>query len=396
VSNPPWLAALDALCSKGGGLGGLVALHCLVHGLPYLPPPFDALHSSFFEGVLEGQTRKLPQHVLALDAIKEHLPAALGALYVARHVPAGFRAQATQFVRRIRDAAAVAVARSQWLSGAARAEAGRKLAAMRLSVGYADLRPEGAGARALRPDTFLENIYTLHSEKVDRLLGRLEHGMPGDSWDDAPFLVNAYYYTNTNEIVIPVANFSEPFFRAGGAGGTGAWNYGGLGAAIAHEITHAFDTDGQQLNSRGRKRQWWSARNQRGLRHRQGRLMAIYDAEGINGKATLDENLADLGGLEIALAAAKAAGVLETPAAVREFFTAYAVSWRTKEQGAKKRQRLLADKHAPVEARVNLIVSQFDEWYEAFGVGPSCRLYREPRTRLHLFAGKCLALDVRE
>lgn len=402
VGDPLWLEVIDKLFKEeaaavgaGGKISCLLALHTLVHALPFLPPPFDTIHSAFFEGVLEGQEKKYPQRVLALETIKEFLADSLAYLYVKSHIVGGthpdpdFKGESTQFVRTLVAAAAKAIKNAKWISESATAEAERKLASMRLSVGYSTGKLREPPTKVpLRPDTFLENIYQLQSEKVDRRLLRLKRGVPADYWDEPPFLVNAYYYHSSNEIVIPAANFCPPFYKRQGRGGpvTTAWNYGGLGAAIAHEITHAFDSQGQGLNSRGRKRIWWSRKDRRHLKHRQARLVDIYSAAGVNGKATLDENIADLGGLEIALEALKGGlGPSVSLEALRSFFTSYAVSWRTEEKAAKKKQRLLADKHSPVEERVNRIVSQFDEWYDAFDVKSNAALYRSPRSRLHLF-----------
>jgi putative endopeptidase len=380
VSKPLWLEALNAAWSDVSL--ELLALHALIHGLPYLPPPFDAIHSEFFERVLAGQSSKTPQRVLAMNTLKEVLPDALAYVYVRNSVPSRLKGEATRFVETIVSAAQEAIKEADWMSAAAKKEAARKVGAMELCVGYSEPKiHEKPVYPLLDPDAFLENIYRLAARKVDMRLARLEHGVPAAYWDEPPFSVNAYYYHSMNEIVIPAANFVRPFYKGAGAPAA-AWNFGGLGAIIAHEITHAFDSQGQDINSRGRKRMWWSTSDRRGLQHRQRRLVDLYSVGGVNGKATLDENIADLGGLDIALRALH--GSPPSKQALRDFFAAYAVSWRTKEKEEKKKQRLLADKHAPVEYRVNMIVSQFDEWYEAFGVTDSHALYRAPRSRIHL------------
>lgn len=380
VSNPTWLEALNGAWSNVSL--ELLALHALIHGLPYLPPPYDAIHSDFFERVLAGQSSKTPQRVLAMNTLKVLLPDALGYFYVRNSVSSGLKREATRFVEAIVTAAQEEIKAVDWMSAAAKKEAARKVGTMQLCVAYSESKiHEKSVYPLLEPDAFLENIYRLAARKVVMRLARLEHGLPAGYWDEPPFSVNAYYYHSTNEIVIPAANFVAPFYKGGGAANA-AWNFGGLGAVVAHEITHAFDSEGQDINSRGRKRMWWPMRDQGRLQHRERRLIDLYSVGGVNGKATLDENIADLGGLDIALRGLQ--GNSPSKQDLRDFFVAYAVSWRTKEKDEKKRQRLLADKHAPVEYRVNMIVSQFDEWYEAFGVTDAHALYRAPRSRIHL------------
>jgi hypothetical protein len=171
-------------------------------------------------------------------------------------------------------------------------------------------------------------------------------------------------------------------------------NYGGLGAVIGHEITHAFDVDGKEFTATGEKKNWWTKKDNYQYKKRTDELVKLFDSgkvlgHSVDGYLTLSENLADLGGLAIALDALKNelkdASEDEKKKQIREFFISYAVSWRVKERPRKVIQSLFLDVHSPAELRVNFIISQFDDWYELFGVVTGNSLYIPPEDRIRVF-----------
>jgi putative endopeptidase len=214
--------------------------------------------------------------------------------------------------------------------------------------------------------------------------------MPKDFWEEGVYTVNAFYYHDTNEILIPAGSFFWPFFSDTMLG----WSYGGLGAIIGHEMTHAFDEQGCEYNERGAELPWWSASDREHYKEKTQALVNLYGEQkilghSVNGHKTLDENLADLGGLAIALDALKRELVSvteeERKKQLRDFFVSYAVSWRTKEHNQRRLQRLVMDAHAPIELRVNLVVAQFEEWYQVFGIQTGDYLYIPPEERIRIF-----------
>jgi putative endopeptidase len=374
----------------------LFAAHTLLHAVPYLPAPFDDWHFDLFGRRLQGQQKKTPQLRLTLQTAKSLAAPVLGFLFRRDHLTDDFRRQATQFVRSIVDVAVARVGKTEWLEPVTRRRAAEKLRRMRLAVGYADSYATcPMRLPALQTDTFLANIYLLEAAQTELQIGRL-HDAPADPykvWDEAPYIVNAFYYNEINQIIIPAGNFFWPFYNQGQAQWLG-WNYGGLGSMIGHEIVHAFDKEGQMIDERGDSKDWWTRRDEEAFREITTALVRTFNqakvlGRPVNGAATLNENLADLGGLGIALEALKRElrGVPESERQrhLRDFFVAYAVSWRTKEQPARRLQRLFLDKHAPVEARVNFIVQHFDEWYEAFEIKTDDALYIPPEERLRIF-----------
>ncbi len=378
----------------------LTVLHTVLHALPYLPPPFDEKHFELFERQLRGQEIKRPQIQLTMDILKLQLSAPLGILYVNRTPGAARkRADALHFVRTIQESAADRMLTLDWLGPKAREKAAKKIRSMTLCVGYADdIQQKLQTPPRLQTDNLLANIYLLEAARTSELVKRCltNHGKTrlDKLWDEPPFAVNAYYYHETNQIVIPAGSFLWPFYS--GKESQLGWDYGGLGAIIGHELTHAFDEEGKEFNEKGVAERWWSSTDFKRYKEKTKELIRLFDQAKImdrpvNGTATLSENLADLGGLGIALDALKEEFVKRRLSEesrahhLREFFTSYAVSWRTKERPERTLQRLFMDKHAPAELRVNKIVIQFDEWYEAFGVKTADALYIPPEERLRIF-----------
>jgi putative endopeptidase len=399
VESVPWLQTLDHLFSSVSPAewSRLLALHTLLHAAPFLPPPFDDMQFKVFGRRLAGQREKTPQPVLVLNTVKERLPFDLGAAFVQKYLPADFKDRAMSFVNTIQAAAARRLRANHWMSPAARRRAAEKVERMELSVGYSGAAVTGRfrpAIPALDPARLLKNVYSLDEAVTDFEVAKLSRNLPRGFWQDPPYIVNAYYYHETNEIVVPGGNFLWPFFREEAAIG---WNYGAVGSIVAHEIVHAFDGEGRLFDAAGRMEPWWSPADERRYEAEVKKLVRLFDSaprvggQKISGAATLDENLADLGGVAIALEALKGeleAGHLDEATRLRhmrEFFIAYAMSWRTKEHGAKALQRVITDQHAPFELRVNFIVPHFQEWYDAFGVDAGAALWIAPADRIRIF-----------
>ena len=375
---------------------GLFSLHTILHALPYLPPPFDDWHFAFYGHLLRGQRKKVPQDILTLNIVEEQMAPALGYLFVKKYLTPEFKTQATRFVRKIVDSAEKRMGGVEWFTPATRRAAAEKLRRAELSVAWSEpLVKHPPHMPALQTDTLLANIYLLEESSTERQIQYLVSSRPPKGvWEESPYSVNAYYYHDTNELVIPAGSFFWPFYRNEHEKGSVGWNFGGLGAVIAHEITHAFDAEGKEYGPRGDEGAWWTAEDEKAYAQKTKALIELFGAKKILGRSvdgvlTMNENLADLGGLAIAMDALKQeiAGLSEAEKGrhMREFFISYAVSWRTKEHKERRLQRLITDKHAPIELRVNLIVSQFEEWYQAFGVRTGDALYIPPEERIRVF-----------
>jgi putative endopeptidase len=192
----------------------------------------------------------------------------------------------------------------------------------------------------------------------------------------SPPTVNAYYNPYVNEIVFPAGIMQPPRFNPDA---DDAYNYGGMGAVIGHEITHGFDDEGRQFDAKGNLRDWWTAEDNKKFTERAQKIAALYnsyvavDSLHVNGQLTLGENLADFGGATIAYyayeksLAGKPRQVIDGWTPEQRFFIAFAQSWRSKVRPEALRQRTLTDPHSPPEWRVNGPVTNMPEFRAAFG-----------------------------
>jgi putative endopeptidase len=192
-------------------------------------------------------------------------------------------------------------------------------------------------------------------------------------------------------MVVPAGILRPPFFDLKRSD---AWNLGGIGSAIGHEITHGFDDDGRLYDEHGSYANWWTPHDETIYKKKAQQVVDLFHNEPymdgkVDGKFTLSENLADLGGIAIALEALNTMIIgksdLDANAMYRDFFISYAVSWRNKDRPKKAKDALKTDPHAPAPLRVNLIVKQFEEFYRAFDIRPDEKGYVPPEKRVQLW-----------
>jgi putative endopeptidase len=371
----------------------LFATEAILHFLPYLPPPFDDLHFSFFRKWLRGQTSKIPQKDLTLLLLQEWMTPFLSKLYVNRFGEAEIKRETGRFVEELVDVAKHRLQETEWLQPATRKEAVEKVQKMILSIGYPDTFAK-LEIPTVKSDNLLENLLQLGAWQTSYEISRLgEKRKNQKDWDQPVFAVNAYYYSQSNEMVIPLGSLYWPFYSSTANLG---WNYGGLGCILAHEMTHAFDKEGKEYDPDGFPKKWWTPSDNRAYNKKTKSLIQLFSQQTIlnhpvSGSLTLSENIADLGGMAIALNALtkrlekENVSEDERKKAYQQFFLSYAVSWRVKEKPEKTLQSLFLDHHAPPSLRVNLIVSQFDEWYSAFDIQESDPMFLPPEKRIRIF-----------
>jgi putative endopeptidase len=237
------------------------------------------------------------------------------------------------------------------------------------------------------------NLFELGKlDTVDMLedLRKIRCSKRPSKWRDGAFEVNAYYYPEGNMMTVPAGILRPPFFDTSRSDG---WNFGSIGVAISHEITHGFDDDGRVFDAHGSYKDWWTLSDERTYDKMSRAVVELFDGQKymggkVDGKLTLNENVADLGGMAIALEALNST-LPDDPAvrkaAYRDFFTGFAVSWRQKDRPKKARQALLLDVHAPPYYRVNLTVRQFEEFYTAFDIKHGDKGFIAPEERIKLW-----------
>lgn len=361
--------------------------------LKYLPDPFDALEFGFFGHVLNGSKEKMPRSLAALKVLQKFADQDLSRIFVRHHVPSTTKPKATELVQLLKHATDVRLRKLSWLHDSTRAAARSKLKAMSFQVAYPDQWQSETKGVVLDVETPLRNILRLSEHDTDGMMDQLRKAgckEAANDWDDGAFEVNAYYYPEGNRIVVPAGILRFPFFDAKQSM---AWNLGGIGVVIGHEITHGFDADGRFYDEKGNYNDWWLPEDSREFNKVSNSVVRLFDdapymGGSVNGELTLSENLADLGGMAIALEALESYLPAEGPTRkrmMRDFFTSYAISWRTKERKEKAKQSLSTDVHAPAPLRVNLVVRQFQAFYDAFEIGPDAEGYIPAEKRIVLW-----------
>jgi predicted metalloendopeptidase len=358
--------------------------------------PQSPLRTAWFDynyRYLRGLTVDDNDEDRCLSVIQATLPNMLGQLWVKQFCDPKLKPAVHTMCETIRSAAARGLSLSTWMAPSTRRAAIHKLRAIDIQIGWPSSDSRGENLfKGLDPTDLFGNLLTLSSSGTDFNLS-LPPGSCrkpyGKRWGEPVFIVNAYYYPNMNQFLLPAAILRPPYYDPAKSL---VWNYAATGSTIGHELCHAFDAEGRLYNSKGDKQIWWSARDSREYLRKAGRVKRLFESveyrgNEIDGELTLVENIADLGGLKFALDGLR--GAMKRPLTkeeLREFFTAFAICWRAKDRMKRAAELTQNDSHSPPMLRVNHIVRQFDEWYEAFDVGADCPGYIPPEQRIHFFS----------
>ena len=273
---------------------------------------------------------------------------------------------------------------NDWLSPATRQKAITKLDHLGVQVGYPDQIPALYDRLQVDPhQTLLANVLALTKVQRQDLFARFNQPVDRLRWEMSPATVNAYFHPFKNIIVFPAAVLQAPFYSLTQSS---SQNYGGIGAVIAHEISHAFDNNGALFDEYGNLSNWWTAEDAAHFKQLAQRMIDEFDGlpfagQTVNGKLTVSENIADAGGLSCALSAAKAEADFDAQA----FFINWARVWRTKARKEYQQLLLAIDVHAPQKLRANVQVQNLADFYQAFGVQPSDPMYLAPDQRVNIW-----------
>jgi putative endopeptidase len=278
------------------------------------------------------------------------------------------------------------------MSAATRAKALRKLDAYTVKLGGPTQRTD-LSALTLRAGDLVGDARSTVAMDWSGQLQRLHHPVDPTAWVEAPQTLDANNGQGL-DVEFPAGLFQSPVFDAHR---DAAYNFGALGAFIGHEWTHGFDSQGREIDADNRRRDWWTAADDKAFRKRADALARQYDAfqplpgAHVHGHQTLDEDIADLGGLSVALDAYHAS-LHGNPAPIVDGFTGdqrvflgWAWLWRGRKSDAALRQQLTDDVHAPYAVRVDAVVRNIGTWYKSFGVGPGQHLYLPPNDRVRLW-----------
>ncbi|MEJ0066313.1 MAG: M13 family metallopeptidase [Caulobacteraceae bacterium] len=360
---------------------------------PYLSHDFVDARFQFRNKILSGQQQLRPRWKRAVGAVGGNMGEAVGKLYVAAYFPADSKAKMEALVGNIRAALKARIQHVAWMSDDTKARALQKLSMLTVKIGYPSKWRDYTALQITDADLF-GDVERSAAFDWRRKVKRLDGPVDRTEWGLTPQTVNAYYSPTRNEIVFPAAILQPPFFDPAA---DMAVNYGAIGAVIGHEITHGFDDQGRHYDGTGALADWWTPEDNAKFVAQTKILGAQYSAfepiagAHIKGDQTMGENIADLGGLLLALDAyhaslnGKPAPVIGGLTGDQRLFLGFAQIWRSAIRPDALRQQLVSDPHSPEVARVNGTTHNVDAWYDAWNVKPGDALYLAPDQRVRIW-----------
>ncbi len=350
---------------------------------------------AFYGKTLSGTEENRERWKRGVSLVQDLLGESVGKLYVDRHFPADAKERMQVLVKNLQEAYRRNISDLEWMSPQTRAKALEKLEKFTPKIGYPD-RWRDYSAVSIDAGDLVGNYRRGHVAEYQRELDKLGGPVDRDEWFMTPQTVNAYYNPGMNEIVFPAAILQPPFFDAAA---DDAANYGGIGAVIGHEIGHGFDDQGAKYDGDGNMVDWWTDNDRTEFGKRTAALIEQYNqfepkalpGHRVNGEFTIGENIGDLGGLSIAIAAYKIAlggdqaPVLDGLTGLQRVFFGWSQVWRTKARDEEALRRLAVDPHSPPEFRCNGVVRNLDSFHEAFDVQPGDALYLDPEERVKIW-----------
>ena len=317
---------------------------------------------------------------------------AVGQLYTAKYFPPQSKAKIEALVANLKAAYHARIEKLDWMGAATKQEALKKLETYTIKVGYPD-HPRDYSTLVVRDDDLIGNVTRAAAADWSFYVARLNGPVDRLDWSMTP-QTNDAYNGSLRDIVFPAGILQPPIFDPNA---DSAINYGGVGGIIGHELTHGFDDEGRKIDADGALRDWWTADDAKAFEARAKMLGAQYSAfeplpgVHINGNLTMGENIADLGGLTLALDAyhaslhGKPAPVIDGLSGDQRVFIGWAQAWRGKLTDDAIRRQVTSDPHSPRKFRVNGPVHNIDGWYQAFGVKPGDALYLDPKDRVRIW-----------
>ncbi len=345
--------------------------------------------------VIRGKKEQLPRWKRTLQWEEDAMGEILGQLYVKDNFSPATKQRYEKLCDDVFAAFAARIKNLDWMSEATKQKSLKKLSAVTKKVGYPD-KWKDFSALVTNDKSIVENIKSADVFWFKYNINKLNKPVDRTEWDMTPQTYNAYYNPSNNEIVLPAGIFAIPGFKDEDVDDAVIYGYAAA-STIGHEITHGFDDEGRQYDEKGNLQNWWqkddedkfTAKTQKYID--QFNNFVVLDSIHINGKATLGENIADLGGLVIALDAFKKTQqykegkLIDGLTPLQRYFLGYALGWLGHQRDEELATRVMTDVHSPAFLRVNGPFSNIDDFYEAFGIKKSDKMYRPDSDRVKIW-----------
>ena len=350
---------------------------------------------AFYGTVLSGKKVQQPRWKRALDAVNGTLGDIIGELYVAKHFPPAAKERMVQLVNNLQIALGERIDAQEWMSDETKQAAHAKLNTFTVKIGYPDKWDDYSGLAVDPSLSYADNCRKISEFEWNKHIAE-KWGKPVDreEWHMTPQTVNAYYNPTTNEICFPAGILQYPFFDMSE---DDAFNYGAIGVVIGHEMTHGFDDQGRQFDKDGNFANWWTDEDAKSFNERTQVIVDFFNKIEVlpglyaNGKLTLGENIADHGGLMIAMQAFRNA-TKDAPLPVingytpeQRFYLSYSGVWAGHVRDEEIRNLTKSDPHSLSRWRVNGTLPHIDDWYTAFGITEESPMFVPQEERLNVW-----------
>jgi len=360
-----------------------------------LSTEIDKANWDFYSKTLNGSVAQKPADERALRTVNGSVGEALGKLYVDEMFPPEAKEKAEKMIENVIEAYKARITALDWMGDSTKIKAIEKLDKFTVKIGYPNKWKDYSTMDVKPGNTYYENMVAVGAWGLKENLDDIDEPVDRTEWGMSPQTVNAYFNPFNNEIVFPAAILQPPFYDYLA---DDAVNYGGIGAVIGHEISHAFDDSGSRFDANGNLINWWSETDLANFTERGNALAEQYDAIEVldsvfvDGKFTLGENIGDLGGVLGAYDGLqrlyKEIGRpedIDGLTAEQRFFMSWATVWRTKQRDESLRNQVKTDPHTPGMYRATEPLKNVDAFYEAFNITEGDAMYVAPENRVRIW-----------
>ena len=358
-----------------------------------LTTELDNQNFDFYGKTLNGTEKQEDDWKRGVSTVNGSLGEVVGKVYVEKHFSPEAKERMVTMVKNLLNAYAESIKKLDWMSADTKKQALKKVDKFMIKIGYPDKWRDYSTLKIAKNDLY-GNSQRATEFEYKRNLDKLGKPVDRTEWSMVPQTVNAYYNPSLNEIVFPAAILQPPFFDLKA---DDAVNYGAIGAVIGHEIGHGFDDEGSTFDGDGVMKNWWTPADLAAFKAKTNALVAQYNSFkafpdlSVNGTFTLGENIGDLGGLSIAIKAYKAtlngkeAPVMDGFTGMQRVFLGWGQVWGEKTREEALRSQIARDPHSPAKFRINGVVRNVPEFYEAFKIKPTDSLYLAPEKKVKIW-----------
>ena len=361
----------------------------------YLTTEIEKTNWDFYSKRLYGSKAQRPAEERALGTVNSSVGEAIGQLYVDAKFPPEAKLKAEKMIANVIEAFQIRIQNLDWMSEITKTKAIEKLDKFTVKIAYPDKWKDYSELEINKGNSFAENMFAVSKWNFNQNISEIGEPVDKSEWGMSPQTVNAYFNPLNNEIVFPAAILQPPFYNYTA---DEAVNYGGIGAVIGHEISHAFDDSGARFDGDGNVNNWWTESDLKEFEKRGNALaeqyssLEVLDGVFINGKFTLGENIGDLGGvlgaydgLQLHIKENGRPEPIDGFSAEERFFMSWATVWRTLIREDALRSQITTDPHSPGYNRATQPLKNVDAFYEVFGVKEGDNMYIAPENRVRIW-----------